>query len=162
MLRIIGVKDPWGNMESVAHRVGLGIPDLRGAFTRAAQRRHAAAHEAGADTQPVDLQNYTREALAIAISFDLLMSRANCLLQYGRVPEYEDFRSQASLNLRLRFLDKSRNKWREVPEGRRRAYRVKETLQDLRLESASRARANGEAIVIRDEAGVPQDWLSLP
>ena len=68
------ISDPWGQMTQLASKLGLAALPLDETFKGAALRRHRAAHAAHADTPQADLAQYVKEALAIAIGFDIFLN----------------------------------------------------------------------------------------
>jgi len=70
----VGIRDPWGSMARLGSRVGLGAPALRDAFWDSTHRRHASAHDPTASVTTSHLTNFAREALAVALGFDILVT----------------------------------------------------------------------------------------
>lgn len=83
MLSSLGVSGGWASLADLAQKAGLNLPGLASDYRNALARRHAAAHDPGTDIPLTDLQAFTRQALATAMSFDGLASRAAFRLLQG-------------------------------------------------------------------------------
>lgn len=161
ILTAFHIDNPWNAMGGVAQRCGVGIVALKEAFSRAAQRRHTAAHRADAGVEITDLQSLAQEILAISISFDLLLSHAlRKLLDADR--NYLTGRVKiAARHVTIRFLVPSDNGyWRETLVGASRAVARRKQLNTLRAEATQRARKVGDALVVLDQKGLPVEWAT--
>ncbi len=153
------IKNGWGEIARIAHKVGLGIPSLQGSFKNAALRRHAAAHVAHTESEVIDLQDFRREALAIALGFDILLSR--CLrLILDTNKEYLSGKSDTVTSRgSILFADSIANqKWRVVKEGNKRANRRFQDLDSLMNYCMTHARENFQSVVFRDISSIPYEW----
>jgi hypothetical protein len=83
MLSSLGVAGGWSDLIGLAHRAGLNLPGLPDDYRSALRRRHAAAHEPSTDVPLSDLQSFTRQATAVGLAFDALVSRAAYRLRQG-------------------------------------------------------------------------------
>lgn len=159
ILKSFNVDDPWRQMSSMAFNLGLTSSlSLSEIFKSAALRRHRAAHVAGADTPPIDLKQFVKDAFAIAITFDALLSKAIQKL----LENNDDFvRNNIKLNANdvkvrtIKFVD---NKWKEYKGSNLRAYRVSSEFDLLVTDARDRALAKKELIVEFDESGLVRRW----
>lgn len=160
ILRSFNIHDPWGNIDDIASRVNIGVPSLREAYKSATNRRHQGAHQADADIAPTDLQFYFKHALAIALSFDSLISTSLKLILDADRKYLEGEKNPDEKDIYIRFVDDSGGSWREISEKSERAYRV-DNDRDIILEGATkRARNNDEIVVVRDITQTPILWKS--
>jgi hypothetical protein len=83
MLSSLGVTGGWSALAGLAQRSGLNLPGLANDYRNALRRRHAAAHDPATDVPLSDLYAFTRQATAIALAFDGLVSRAGYRLRRG-------------------------------------------------------------------------------
>ncbi len=83
MLSSLGVAGGWLALAGLAQRSGLNLPGLANDYRNALRRRHTAAHDPSADVPLSDLQAFTRQAMAVALAFDGLVSRAGYRLRQG-------------------------------------------------------------------------------
>lgn len=158
ILKSFGINDPWGQMTQISSRLGLAALPLAETFKGAAIRRHKAAHVAHADTPQTDLAQFVKEALAIAISFDSLISHA-----LGRIRDHDkDYLngaagvSSGSFNIRsVRYVGAV---WKEFVEGRHKAVKVETDLQMLLATARSRALSANDLLVRYDMEGDVAFW----
>jgi hypothetical protein len=83
MLSSVGVTGGWSALVGLAQNAGLNLPGLATDYRNALRRRHAAAHDPSTDVPLSDLQAFTRQARAVALAFDALVSRAGYRLRQG-------------------------------------------------------------------------------
>lgn len=161
ILKCFNVDDPWRQMSQMASNLGLTATlSLSEVFKSASLRRHRAAHVAGADTPPTDLKQFVKEAFAIAITFDALLSKSIQKL----LENDDDFlRNGIKLNVNdvqirtIKFVD---NRWKEYKGNNVRAFRTSDNLDILSREARRRASLSKELIVEFDEVGLVNWWES--
>lgn len=162
ILKCFNVEDPWRQMSQMASDLGLtsGLP-LSEIFKSASIRRHKAAHVAGTDTPPTDIKQFVKEAFAIAITFDALLSKA---IQKLIENDNNFVRNSVKLNAdniefrTIRFID---GKWKEYKGDNARAFRASDDLEALSREARRRALAAKELIVEFDQCGLVSFWECL-
>lgn len=86
ILSAFGVGTPWDQMTGLAARVGLSLPSCVVEFEAIRKRRHAAAHALSTSVLHADLLSSIRAAMAICLTFDLLLSHCKSLHNVGIVP----------------------------------------------------------------------------
>jgi hypothetical protein len=161
VLQAFKVTSPWSAMGSVAGSCGVGVFALKDAFEAAANRRHAAAHQADADIEYGDLSDYDVEALGVAVGFDLLISRALRQILDANVAYLSRNGTIAGNHIGTRTLRYDGKKWwREVLTGNTRATNRNPSLQTLRVGAIGRARTGGQAVIVQDERGLPSAWYT--
>jgi hypothetical protein len=158
ILKSFLVDDPWGEMSKIAARIGLvGMP-LDETFRSAATRRHRAAHVAHHDTPQTDIQQYTKEAYAIAITFDALLTKAlkNLYSQNARYLSGQE--KISSLSIKIRSLRMQNNIWKELIEGSSRAVKADANLSAIQIVAKSRAIAAGNLYIEYNQEGEISNW----
>lgn len=137
-LNAFQVLDPWQQMTNIASRCGLGMPDLRQSFQNAASRRHEAAHEPETNTPLSDLQNYAGEAIAIGMSYDILITE--CRRRIARASaSYLNGDKIESGAVNIRFLDEvGSGEWGERREGASRFFKKYSTFEEAKLTALPR------------------------
>ena len=158
ILKSFKVNDAWGQMSQISSRLGLTALPLEETFKSAALRRHRAAHVAHADTPQGDLAQFVREAFAIAIGFDALLSKAlSKLVQHDRA-----YLSQAGLvsavDIKVRNIRNERGVWKEFVEGRSKAVKTDQDANALCVLARARAIASTNLLVRFSESGDVIDW----
>ncbi|MBB3184170.1 hypothetical protein FHR95_001731 [Halomonas fontilapidosi] len=159
ILKSFNVEDPWRQMSLMSSDLGLTAAlSLSEIFGSASLRRHRAAHVAGADTPPTDIKQFVKEAFAIAITFDALLSKAIQKL----IENDDDFVRNgqkvdaSSVKFRtIKFVD---GRWKEYIGNSRRAFRTSNELDVLQREARRRAHMSKEVIVEFDEQGLVNWW----
>jgi hypothetical protein len=159
ILKSFNVDDPWKQMSLMASNLGLtSALSLSEIFKSAALRRHRAAHVAGADIPSTDIKQFVKEAFAIAITFDALLSKAIQKL----VENDNDFvRNGQKLNansIKIRIIKHVDGKWKEYRDNSNRAFRTSSDLDTLQREARQRAFQAKELIVEFDEHGIVSWW----
>lgn len=157
ILRAFRVQGPWQAIGLLASRVGLGSLVLMEAFKNAAKRRHMAAHVAGATTPLSDLENYVREAKAIAFGFDVLLC-APALHIRRRDASYlgGGIIDPARVPIHLLYQERGRFKERVFGSGRARA--TAPDLASIEVVSYPRAIAAGAAVAYLNSSGQLERW----
>ncbi|WP_271680585.1 hypothetical protein [Thermomonas mangrovi] len=157
ILRAFRVQGPWQAVGFLASRVGLGSLVLMEAFKNAAKRRHMAAHVAGATTPLNDLENYVREAKAIAFGFDVLLS-APALQIRRRDVSYlgGGVLDPAKIPIHLLYQERGRFKERVFGSGRARA--TAPDVAGIEVVAYPRAIASGAAIAYLNPSGQLEKW----
>lgn len=160
ILEAFCIEKPWSAMGSVASRVGAGVADIKSIFENAASKRHEAAHQASADIETTDLISYGSQVISLAISFDLLLSRAlRKILDIDK--NYLEQREKIKGNqISIRFISRNSGYWRETVDANSRARERNRDLLLLKSACIQRARANGQSVIVRDERGLPAEWLT--
>ncbi|MDP9194240.1 MAG: hypothetical protein M3P06_21295 [Acidobacteriota bacterium] len=139
VLKSFWVAEPWAEMTRIGSRLGLVALPLSETYKGAALRRHRAAHVAHADTPQTDLAQYVREALAIAIGFDVLLSKA---VERIRAHDKKYLIGQSKVDasaVRVRQVRFVGGLWKELLEGRKAAVKTENDVSVL--SPAARARA---------------------
>lgn len=161
ILKCFNVEDPWLQMSRMASDLGLtSTLSLSEVFKSASLRRHRAAHVAGADTPPTDIKQFVKEAFAIAITFDALLSKSIQKL----LENNDDFlRNGVKINanhIQIRTVKFVDNKWKEYKGNSMRAFRASNNFDILSREARRRALLLNELIVEFDEFGLVNWWES--
>ena len=158
ILKAFGIPDPWGQMTTLGSRLGLVALPLEETFRGATIRRHKAAHVANADTPQSDLRQYVKESLAIAIGFDWLITSAYNKLSSHDLSYLSGATAIDAATMRMRFVRKNSNNWKEYLESSSRAVRVSNERPALLGLARSRAVQNKNLLVIYDDQGQVESW----
>jgi hypothetical protein len=164
ILRNFHIEDPWTQMTRLASRLNLtGLP-LEETFKSAFRRRHRAAHVAHASTPLGDLAQYIKEAFAVAISFDSLLSLAFYKIKIADL-NYLNLKSPQKIketDIKFRVIRFDNNLWKEYPdETAPRAYRTNTDFELLHNQSIIRASSNLQTLVSFDGNGLIKRWKCL-
>jgi hypothetical protein len=158
MLKCFYIDNPWGEITRIASRLGLAALPLDETYKSAAIRRHRAAHVANADTPQTDLLQFSKEALAIAIGFDALLSCALSKLRLHDAPYLHGQVKVSAADITIRKVFPSGNRWREELEGRSTAVKVESSKDVLLAAARSRAVAARNLLVIQGDGGQVFGW----
>lgn len=158
MLKCFQIDNPWGEITRIASRLGLAALPLDETYKSAAIRRHRAAHVAHADTPQTDLQQFSKEALAIAIGFDALLSCALSKLRLHDAPYLQGQAKVSAADITIRKILPAGSKWREELEGRSNAVKIEESKDVLLAAARSRAAAARNLLVIQGDSGQVVGW----
>lgn len=151
--------DAWNEITSIASRCGSGSMPLKSAYDQAIQLRHSAAHRPDANVQPRDLQNFCSQAVAIALGFDVIASRAARLIRDGD-PNISKGKVKISGDIRIRFLDAELRGCVERKEGLVRAVSVNKDPVDALRKAVQNASINKEPVVSRGPSLLPTHWIT--
>ena len=158
MLKCFMINDPWRQMSHLSSQLGMtGLP-LEVSFQNAAKRRHKAAHVANADTTQPDIQQYVSEAIAIALTFDCLISKALELIKGNDAQFLAGEKTLSAADIKFRTIKPIDGKWKEYAGSSRRAYRVNNNSDTLTSEAHTRAINNKEALVVFSEHNKVANW----
>ncbi|WP_156466471.1 hypothetical protein [Rhizobium sp. Leaf306] len=159
LLRTFQIKDGWGQIGHVGGRIGFGIPSMEQSFVNASKSRHAAAHEIRANTLLATLRTTINDAVAIALGYDLLLSKAIRTLLVGNTQFCQDNFNIQHTALSLRFVDQiGPSLWSCFPENAQRAWKRSANREQLIQDAESIALRRGEFVVLRDQRRLPTDW----
>jgi hypothetical protein len=159
VLRASQIDKPWEQMNALAQRIGSGVLSCEQAYKNAASRRHRAAHTPSAAVTTSDLTSYSREALAIAIGFDLLMSRALRYLQARDMNYCSKTFKFVAASIPIRFVrQQSPSKWKSLREAGAKASRTGSSFNVIHSWTEVTAKKSGDAVVVQDIAGAPISW----
>lgn len=159
ILKSFNVEDPWRQMSAMASSLGLtaGL-SLSEIYRNAALRRHRAAHVAGADTPPTDIKQFVKEAFAIAITFDSLLSKAIQKLSENDDEFVRNGKKLDSSSIEFRTIRFADGRWKEFKGNNSRAFRASHDLETLQREARRRALISKDVIVEFDEHGLVNWW----
>lgn len=158
-LKALMVDGPWVELEKVTSRIGYGVAGLRQRLKQLASQRHEAAHAANTDISVADLRQLPHDLLAISASFDATFSRAvDIILNRGQGAGAPQKISGISDVIDLCFIDYDGKMYSERSEGKDRARKRYETLEEAWRGAVSRAVKGKTLLVFRDEQQRPLDW----
>jgi hypothetical protein len=157
ILNCCDVKDPWGLINKIAARVGIGgAVDLKEAFVSAAKRRHRAAHKADYDAATSDLANYYKEAVGIAVGYDVVLSRTLRLIREAR---FSELPLLTDAMIQIGFLDQiSGNEWLWKMERAKKAKLRGADVSKIRVLALAHARKKNCILIERDIRQMPTIW----
>jgi hypothetical protein len=158
VLGCFNVKNPWLQMTRLASMLGLTALPLEETYKAASQRRHKAAHSASTDTPQSDVKQFVNEAFAIAISFDLLLTKALQKFSSGDADYLNSVKEITSENISFRMVRFKNNSWKEYRGTSTRAYRSSQIQSTIVTNSIARAENNKEAYVQFTKDNLIKDW----
>ncbi|WP_152645232.1 hypothetical protein [Kitasatospora griseola] len=158
ILATFHASDAWNEITSIASRCGAGSMPLKAAYDQAIQLRHSAAHRPDANVQPRDLQNFCSQAVAIALGFDIIASRAARLIREGD-PAILAGKVKLSGAIKIRFLDAEARGSVERKEGVARAVSVNKDATEALKNAARNASLKKEPLVSRGPSLLPVRWV---
>lgn len=156
-LSAFSVEGGWSAMTGLAVRMNFGGLPLEDAFTSIALRRHAAAHEAGANTPLQELVGCITQMRAIASAYDCLVSRAYWQLR-SRDPAYlrgDRFKHDTCAVSRV---EKVGTRWRLLVPGRRNALIASDDEIRVNNEAHRNALVSGAFLLWVDSSSRPIRW----
>jgi len=155
-LKAFGVTNVWPSINSIAARAALPGLALSDEYDAAHNRRNEAAHDGQANVLQGDLQGFAMPAIAIALGYDALISRAARLLSDGTMTK-TSLVTINSVDIRLRTIDRLANGWEEVQEGGP-AVASGNRLSVLRSSARQRALVSRDLMVIRPATRIAVEW----
>ncbi|MDF9871000.1 hypothetical protein [[Kitasatospora] papulosa] len=158
ILTALNVQDAWNEITTIAQRCGAGSLPLKPAYDQAMRLRHEAAHRPDANVQPWNLQEFCTQALAIALGFDVLASRAARLLRDGD-EEILRGKVKVSQGFKFRFLDIEARGFVERREGVSRAVKVTKDEEVAVKSAVTNSTKSEEPLVRRDSSSLPVRWF---
>jgi len=158
ILNSFKIQKGWDCINKISNRLNLTIPSAKSSFDNAAYRRNSAAHNINANINPNDLQSFIREAYAIAISFDIMVSTAYQKL-YQRDTTYLANDGHVKDNdVKFRIVKYRNGGWLETRENANRVTRREVHKQMLISDAKRRANKNNEIFVSFNIKGYPTEW----
>jgi hypothetical protein len=159
-LSAFSIDRPWDQISGLCSRLGLsGLPSNT-IFTSLAQRRHAAAHNASVAVSETDLLQSLTDAYGLAVSFDILLSKAAQKIIALTATPPSTFNSIANhANIPLRFIKATRRGFSETKEGTTRNIRTNTTPEPLIASASIRARKENGALIVYDSVGSVVEWV---
>jgi hypothetical protein len=158
ILKAFGFDDPWGKMTNLSSKMGLTALPLKNSFENAAKRRHAAAHIANTDTPQIDLEQFVKEALSIAVSYDCLLAHALKLINNNDRSYLKNIKIVNGLEICLRFIKHDHGSWIEKNEKGKRPYRKSKDKKLIIGNAIARSKKNNEVLLIFDDLGNLNNW----
>ncbi|MFI1723750.1 hypothetical protein [Streptomyces sp. NPDC020489] len=158
-LKALLVEGPWLELEKITSRIGYGVVGLRQRFKQLASQRHEAAHAAHADISVADLRQLPHDLLAISAAFDAIFSRAvDEILTRGHSVDAQKKISLIAESVELCFIDFDGKKYSEKVEGKDRARKRYDSVEEAWRGALGRSLKGKTLLVMRDEKQRPVDW----
>lgn len=155
------IDNPWLQMTRLASRLNLTALPLEETYKNAFRRRHKAAHVAHASTLPSELRQYIKEAYAVAVSFDTLISHALHKMKLKDVLYLDSSNPKriTDADINFRFIKFENNKWKEFAnESSSKAYRSNIDFSDLHTGAKNRAISQIQTLISMDTNGLIKQW----
>lgn len=155
ILKAFMVSDPWNQIDLLSSRIGLGGRNLSNSFDNAAVSRHQAAHTVNADTPQLDLEDFLKDSVSIALGFDALLTMA--------IDEIKRKGSQAqnitANDVKLRFLKKDSQTWKEFVNTTTARAKKRHQVYDDALESCrQQIVSKSEFLIVLDASNKVITW----
>jgi MAE_28990/MAE_18760-like HEPN len=158
-LSIFNVNKGWEAIRLISSSISITLTDPCEIFKNAASRRHKAAHNTDADSLLSDLINFNSQSRVIAFAFDSLISQSLKHIKNNNINFLNENSKTEERELSFRFLTEVDNNWKEFKQNSSKAYRVKNSLSELRIDAEIRARRNDEVLVIKSENNNIVNWI---
>ena len=158
ILKSFNVDDPWKQMTTIASSSGLTALPLVESDKNATQRLHKAAHVAATDIPQNDISQFVREAFAIALGFDALISKSIQKFRENDVDHIAGDTKIDSSNIEFRLVKFSDSFWKEFINGNVRAFRRERDIEVLKPMAKNRASASKQLYIELDQSGLIADW----
>lgn len=155
VLKSFQIEDPWREMTVICSQLGLGTYSLAQQYENAAKRRHRAAHVASADTPSTDITQFVKDAFAIAIGFDALLSKSIQKYRENLAIHTNPLTSSA---IRIRTIKYHDSRWKEYSNQSTRAFRASDDLAILSADAKRRSISAKQLYVEFDENAVVRNW----
>jgi hypothetical protein len=160
ILKAFNISDSWNKQTALASIIGITSLPLENSFTNAASRRHQAAHDTSSTIPIGDLIQYINEAIAIALTFDALLSHSKTKL----INDNTAFLSNTTIidqnSISISFVKKETNRWKYKRRARQNAVRTETDKSNLLTTVVPISRANNECLIIYDESNKIIDWYT--
>ncbi len=158
VLKSFNIVDPWKQMTTIASCSGLTALPLVESYKNAARRRHKAAHVAATDTPQTDISQFVKEAFAIALGFDALISKSIQKFKENDTNHISGNSNVDASDIEYRVLRFSDNYWKEFINGNTRAYRRERDVEILKPMTKNRASTSKQLYIEIDGSGLISDW----
>lgn len=158
-LASFAIKTPWLQLSGVASRAGLSAIPAKNVFDSLSERRHNAAHNAGAAVSESDLLQSIGDAIALAVGFDVLASRAVELIARQRLAAVAGvYLLNDHATLPLRFVRLVNGRYCEVREGAKKSSRTASDWKALLPDAARRTERSGGGLLVFDDSNALVHW----
>ena len=157
ILAALGVDKPWVQLTSVAQRSGFRIAAMETTFGTLLTDRHEAAHKMSKEVINLDIRSYPNSALAFAIAFDAVASRAAAITISGSLAPPSK-REVTAADVRLRFVDDTGAGYAEHVEGSSARIALNTRMRVARAAAVRAAAVADETVVVRDRNLLPTWW----
>ncbi|HRF99870.1 MAG TPA: HEPN domain-containing protein [Bacteroidia bacterium] len=151
ILKSLNISDSWNKQTALASIIGITSLPLENSFTNAATRRHKAAHDTSSSIPIGDLTQYINEAIAIALTFDALISYSKSRLINDNAAFIANTTNIDHNSIALSYIKKETNKWKYKRRGRTNAVKTDSDKTNLLSTVIPIARSNNECLVIYNE-----------
>lgn len=158
ILKSFNISDSWNKQTALASIIGITSLPLENSFTNAASRRHKAAHDISSAIPSVDLIQYINEAIAIALTFDALISYSKTKLINNNAAFIANTTIIDHNSIKLSYVRKEANKWKYKRRGRTNAVNTNTDKVSLLTTVVPLARLNNECLVVYNETNKIVDW----
>ena len=161
--KAFGVENFWAAARAVSAKVGIAIPgNMSDAFRQMAKERHRAAHVSSHNVPHNQLTATLPQVLALAISFDSLISTATSRLSKSSIAH--GISPAPVTDLDVDFIEVRphlRGRWGAFVQSRGRALFL-DSDGDLALTRAiNEAKKRAFSVVRKDGSGRPSNWRTL-
>ncbi|MBX3751031.1 MAG: hypothetical protein KF897_13150 [Opitutaceae bacterium] len=159
-LKAFSIDKPWIQISGLSSRLGVSGVPAETIYAGLAERRHKAAHDPRAAVTETDLKQSINDAMALAVCFDLLLSRVLGLAikDLIAVAAGSSTLLPSHTLVQLRFIKLIAGRFGEMGEGARRCVKKHADLNALLPVAQNRAKKRGSALVIFDASGSLATW----
>lgn len=158
-LKIFRVEGGWQTIQKITTKAEVTLVAPETVFRSSAERRHSAAHDPSSDSLLSDLMQFTKEAKAISLGFDALITKGLTEINKPNLELLTGIRKINESDIEFRFILKVGRYWKEYKDTSRKALKRSYDLSDAIKEAKKRAKRKGEIILIKDEINSIVDWI---
>ena len=159
-LKAFNIPDAWNQMNTVSNTIGLSTLSLKVSFDNAAIRRHKAAHDATANTPNMDLSQYVKDALAIALSFDSLLCNA---IQKFKLHDRNFLNGTIAINsssVNISKIYKDGRNWKMKKLSSTRSLKNDPDFNVVKAFALSKSASDKETLLIYNENNKLVEWIN--
>jgi hypothetical protein len=152
------VEGGWSSIQKVSAKASVTLASPSETFKNAATRRHSAAHNADANSPISDLIDYDNQSRILAFCFDSLISRSVKFIKDRDAAFLGDTKKTNDSHVKIRYIIQHGTTWKEYSDSSVRAVKVEPDLNVLIPQSLSRARSNGEILLVKSTTNKIINW----
>ena len=159
-LKIFCVQGGWRAIQGITSKGLITLISPQEVFKNAANRRHEAAHNPNADSPLQDIIEFAKNAKIIAFAFDSLITKSLKEINAGNQNILNETKKIEVDDVKLRFILKGGNYWKEYVDPTGRPPKNSPILDDAIRAAKRRRYSNRETILIKNEANDILDWIN--
>lgn len=160
VLKAFNVLNGWAKLKDVSDGIFGGVTDLKAAYQNAAERRHNSAHTTDFEYQYSWLSNIKSELIAIAASFDILLTAVCRMVRTNNTVRLDSHNLTTALNYRFLVCDAMANKYKEKLSITSKSIKNWVDVPTAVAHLQPRLEPKNEFLIIIDDSSRIADWYS--